>query len=532
MLSLTQKSLVLTACLATCLLVVLVSVPRPTSLLQAKHGLLDYQDARSSLSDIAEYVPTPPRGSSSYVEAVATGALPPNGGRGAVTAADLACFLQGKAFLDLMNSCCNTLYVSPFDEEILPMDFALSPVEKPYQQGLPFGVRFRYWVGNSNDIVFNGGTERTIEFINRYFGLELKTVAPSSKFIRKFHADDNGEPDEGVLDNMVHALARLPEELPLYEGMTTVDVSSLPPASAVIYDNVPKGTHQYKSQCSSSGCFLDASGAEGVASPMFKIKYCEARDPEARINAGLPVKVEPQDCGKLLEEYNLSCKCGHLIFLGWTWPEAELNIWDKPLLFLDDRAPGACDVADLPAQPMPAVAPRAAAAPAQLDPEAACRDSPSYDAAAQHWYYWQEVAEGGRVKMVRHWCPSAWVPQEMWYKYQRYLPHTSNNLPPPPINDFDFLNSFARDYYSRSRAKARRDSAAKTFDDWSMGNHQASLKYPISRKGEQAAIPLDRWNQGRMRCSGSDCFDVAHHGGQHDNGVQPYNDYETMGGGR
>jgi hypothetical protein len=37
----------------------------------------------------------------------------------------------------------------------------------------------------------------------------------------------------------------------------------------------------------------------------------------------------------------------------------------------------------------------------------------------------------------------------------RYVPRTNNNLPAPPINDFDFLNTFARDYYKESRAKAR-----------------------------------------------------------------------------
>ena len=37
----------------------------------------------------------------------------------------------------------------------------------------------------------------------------------------------------------------------------------------------------------------------------------------------------------------------------------------------------------------------------------------------------------------------------------RYVPRTNNNLPAPPINDFDFLNTFARDYYKETRAKSR-----------------------------------------------------------------------------
>jgi hypothetical protein len=40
----------------------------------------------------------------------------------------------------------------------------------------------------------------------------------------------------------------------------------------------------------------------------------------------------------------------------------------------------------------------------------------------------------------------------------RYVPRTNNNLPAPPINDFDFLNTFARDYYKETRAKARYDA--------------------------------------------------------------------------
>jgi hypothetical protein len=45
----------------------------------------------------------------------------------------------------------------------------------------------------------------------------------------------------------------------------------------------------------------------------------------------------------------------------------------------------------------------------------------------------------------------------------RYVPRTNNNLPAPPINDFDFLNTFARDYYKETRAKARYGANAATF---------------------------------------------------------------------
>eukprot|EP00961_Rhodomonas_salina_P231894 3132796-Rhodomonas_salina.1 len=31
-----------------------------------------------------------------------------------------------------------------------------------------------------------------------------------------------------------------------------------------------------------------------------------------------------------------------------------------------------------------------------------------------------------------------------------------------------------------------------------------------------------------MHCAGSDCFDGTHHGGKHDNGHQPYDDYGSF----
>jgi hypothetical protein len=114
--------------------------------------------------------------------------------------------------------------------------------------------------------------------------------------------------------------------------------------------------------------------------------------------------------------------------------------------------------------------------PAAESPEDACATASEYDPAAQHWYYWTKDAGGADVKMVRHWCPSLYVPQERWYKYQRYIPRGNNNRPAPPINDFDFLNSYARDEYAASRKKMAAFANTPTFDDWTLGNALGALE--------------------------------------------------------
>ena len=97
--------------------------------------------------------------------------------------------------------------------------------------------------------------------------------------------------------------------------------------------------------------------------------------------------------------------------------------------------------------------------------------------------------------------------QEAWYKYQRYVPHTKNNLPAPPINDFDFLNSFARDYYRETRAKTRYDANAGSFDDFNLGNMPAKTWGAVV---EPKRDHIDGWNLGKRTCVGASCFDSSH----------------------
>ena len=65
-----------------------------------------------------------------------------------LTGEDLKCYIEGDAFLRLVNSCCKTLYFGPGTDVLLPMDLADSPQAKPFTSGLPYGVRYRYAIGN------------------------------------------------------------------------------------------------------------------------------------------------------------------------------------------------------------------------------------------------------------------------------------------------------------------------------------------------------------------------------------------------
>ena len=381
------------------------------------------------------------------------------------TAGDYKCFIESDFYLKYMRTCCKTMYWPPSAQSALPelMTLPLSPAQSPADLGQPFGVRFRYFLGDGNDIVFNGGTDDTIRFINRFFGYEIKTTPVKHRFTRKAQAYVNGEPLAHILYQDV--LHLMPQSLPNYEGITAVDVASLPQGeSTVIYDDVPPGNH------------WDPTEHE-VASPGFRLKYCEAADHLGDLNGGLPMKIRPADCDQIAKKYNMQCKCGNIFFLGWVWPKAEENIYEKSLMRMDKLALHACPKAPpTRALPMPRIAPNPQP---PADPLSACKDAPSYDAAAQNWYYNKQDG----TRMVRHWCPSAYAPQEQWYKYQRYVPRTNNNLPAPPINDFDFLNSFGRDYYKESRAKGRYDANAGTFDDFTLGNFGAqAYKYSAGIK--------------------------------------------------
>eukprot|EP00293_Proteomonas_sulcata_P005618 CAMPEP_0184329944 /NCGR_PEP_ID=MMETSP1049-20130417/144414_1 /TAXON_ID=77928 /ORGANISM="Proteomonas sulcata, Strain CCMP704" /LENGTH=280 /DNA_ID=CAMNT_0026652335 /DNA_START=192 /DNA_END=1034 /DNA_ORIENTATION=+ len=236
------------------------------------------------------------------------------------------------------------------------------------------------------------------------------------------------------------------------------------------------------------------------------------------------------------------CNCGNIIVLGFTWPEAPQNIWEHSLIKLEEAALNGCKAGqEMEPEPMPAIPAPPPYKP--QTPEEACRDAPDFDPAAQHWFYYKEESDGSKTKMVRHWCPSAWVPQEIWYKYQRYLPRTKNNMPPPPINDFDFMNSYARDEYYDSRAKAEQEANEGRFDDWTLGNSGAELsktkQWPhfndddigntgADLNGDFPEPKIDAWNLGKMSCVGSDCYDTTMHGGAHMNGVEPYDDYGSV----
>jgi len=449
------------------------------------------------------------------------------------TPEEFKCYFESDWFMRLVRSCCKTLYIPPAAMGYLPMDYELGPAVAPAAMGMPYGTRFRYYVGRGNDLLFNGGDDYALEFINRYFGFDLRSVPTDTRFVKKVHTYVLGDPNPPR--EYVDIISMLPEELPNYAGITAVDVASLPDSTTLLYDNSP---------------------VTPAASPAFLIKYCEATDPAGALNGGLPMKVQPSDCPTLLSE-GIHCYCGNIIYLGWIWPEAAQNIWEHSLINLDDEAPDACTP---PADNSPAAmppAPEGTRAPmSDEDAMAACKEQADYDPTAQHWYYYQQTEDGGQVKMVRHWCPSEWIPQEMWYKYQRYLPRAKNNFPAPPINDFDLMNSFARAEYASSRDNMRELAKSGVFDDWTLGNSAANFfMADQTKKAPRATFNdndlgnsdarlsplspddviekhgkhfLDGWNMNKMHCAGSDCFDGTHHGGKHDNGHQPYDDYGSF----
>jgi len=556
---------------ALCGALLLVGQVKPVSLEQASHG----GEARQT--ELANLLTAPLENvatglghviRSSLAGGVASWASGDGGEQRMPTVDDYQCYFKSDSFLDLMTDCCKTIYVSPHASSRLPLEFALGPAVKPAEKGFPYGTRFRYLVGKGNQFMFNGATQGTLDFINLYFGFEIEAIPVTSQFRKKVHAFELGEANPSK--EFVAFVSELPEVLPDYEGMLAVNVASLPPSSTVLYNNYPR---------------------DPVGSPAVILKYCEGTDELGKLNGGLPMKIQPADCAAVLEEYNVICTCGEILIIGWTWPGADKNVWEHSLVSLDAKAVDSCEtpaelvpMRERPAEsvpmrerpeesvPMPTTA-APGVAPATESPQSACADDSEYDSAAQHWYYMTKDSSGADVKMVRRWCPSEWVPQDKWYKFQRYIPRGNNNHPAPPIDDFDFLDSFARDEYTSSRKKMADFASNPTFDDWTLGKelgspesgeppsaafddntsrtHAADLRFgPVTTPGKprpafddntlgnQAAgldmaggsPPLDAWNKGKLPCVGDECFDSNMQGGMHDNGVQPYDDYAHMNG--
>ena len=391
----------------------------------------------------------------------------------AATAQNFRCLVESQAFNHLVQTCCRSIVVPPSAQSLLPMDLSLGPQQHPAAAGYPVGTRFRYLLGNRNDLVFSGATEETIAFINHYFGYDLKQMKVSSDFRRRQHAEVRGDPDlankelTGMDDSILNGM---PGTL-TSEGVTAaVDVSSLPSGATILYSNAPHAP---------------------AGSPGFVIKYCESSDPSGTLNQGLPMKVDPKSCAAA-ESLSMQCTCGRIIFLGWHNPTHTTNLWPSGVVNLAQAAAqatcGGVDLAPAPAPPPPAPLVSQAA---DTDP---CSEHPDYDPAAQMWYYLTPAPGGGEVKMVRHWCKSEFGPQEAWYKYQRYVPRTKNNFPAPPINDFDFLNSFARDSYRESQAERNRIASQGRFDDSNLGSSLAKDSY-------------DRTQEERARIANSGRFD-------------------------
>jgi hypothetical protein len=244
----------------------------------------------------------------------AQGATAPPAPPARALAIDYKSFFTGDHFAQLSDSCCKTVFFPPGHGELLPMDLELDG---------PYALRIRNFIGNRNTFLFNGGDEKTVAFINRYYGFDIKTVPVISGFKRRSSRMVVGDPSTPSAIPSAYALERtvgatyyggLPDKVAPTEDMVAVDTLSLPGASIIIYNNwprVPTGT------------------------PAFIARYCQIQDPYKE--GGLPLKVEVTEC-PAAESRGFPCSCGFINFVGWNWLGSNANIWDTSVVNGDDIA--------------------------------------------------------------------------------------------------------------------------------------------------------------------------------------------------
>jgi len=242
----------------------------------------------------------------------AQGATAPPAPPASALAIDYLSFFTSDMFAQMSDSCCKTLFFPPGHGERLPMDLDLAG---------PYALRIRNFIGNRNTFLFNGGDEKTVAFINRYYGFDIKTVPVISGFKHRQSRMVVGDPstpsaipEAYALESTVGATyyGGLPDKLAPTEDMVAVDTLSLPGASIIVYNNwprVPTGT------------------------PAFIARYCQIQDPYKE--GGLPLKVEVTEC-PAAESRGYPCSCGFINFVGWNWLGSNANIWDTSVVNGDD----------------------------------------------------------------------------------------------------------------------------------------------------------------------------------------------------
>ena len=212
-----------------------------------------------------------------------------------VSRAEVEGLFDSDLFAQLAEGCCKALYFAPGADAALPTDVDVNG---------PQAQRVRAFVGRGNSIVFNDGKAPALAFINRVFSAEIRQVPTASGFklresllVPGDHSSPSAVP-EALSEN-------LPDKLPFDASVTSAATATLPPATAVVYNNFPHAP---------------------TASPAFLVPYCQVENPFAP--GGQRLSVSPVDCPAQLAATGAPCECGRVAFLGFDWLDAGSNVWD------------------------------------------------------------------------------------------------------------------------------------------------------------------------------------------------------------
>ena len=196
-----------------------------------------------------------------------------------VSASDLAGLVSSDVFNFLSQHCCRVLFFPATAQAALPLSL---------QGGVngDLAQRLRDFVGHANSLVFNGADANTLEFVNQYFGTEMKLTDVISSF--KMRAAYEIAGDQSTPMSYPEKIEEeLPDTLDANENVNAVDTATLPPATAVVYSNFPRTP---------------------TGSPMFMLKYCQIANPY--VQDGVRITVSPPDCAAAGKDLGSECSCG------------------------------------------------------------------------------------------------------------------------------------------------------------------------------------------------------------------------------
>ncbi|EKX54103.1 hypothetical protein GUITHDRAFT_150153 [Guillardia theta CCMP2712] len=143
---------------------------------------------------------------------------------------DYMALFSSQAFDYMSSHCCKTLYFPPDAEDVLPTTLSTNGMDSQ---------KLRDFVGKGNTLVFNGASSRTIQFLNQYFGYQIESNPIQSDFSKRESYTVAGDPStpSAYFEAIDEAM---PAKLKQTPGMVGVDTSTLPAATAVVYNNFPR----------------------------------------------------------------------------------------------------------------------------------------------------------------------------------------------------------------------------------------------------------------------------------------------------